>query len=120
MQPQYTGFVQPQATGMQPGLQPTMQYQSTSISSRLPTISGLPSVSGFGNNQYATGANLGTDFQNQLYARCARGEHDVVVKYGPCGIITAIACFPIGLIALLIDKEEKCIRCGQRVGGATI
>jgi hypothetical protein len=36
-----------------------------------------------------------------VLARCARGEHDVVKRYGPCGIITAVLLFPIGLIALL-------------------
>ena len=36
-----------------------------------------------------------------VFARCARGDHDVVVRYGPCGIIAAIVFFPIGLIFLL-------------------
>ncbi len=34
-------------------------------------------------------------------ARCARGDHDVETKYGVCGIITAVVCFPCGLICLL-------------------
>jgi hypothetical protein len=29
------------------------------------------------------------------------GQHDPVTRYGVCGIITAILCFPIGLICLL-------------------
>ncbi|KDR74038.1 hypothetical protein GALMADRAFT_141781 [Galerina marginata CBS 339.88] len=42
-------------------------------------------------------------YQSQL--RCARGEHDVTTRYGPCGIITAIFCFPIGFLCLLQHKE---------------
>ncbi|KAI0696020.1 hypothetical protein BC835DRAFT_1272470 [Cytidiella melzeri] len=58
---------------------------------------------------------MGSQYQAQLLARCARGEHDVEKKYGPCGIITAVICFPIGLIALFIDVERKCSRCGVRL-----
>ena len=36
-----------------------------------------------------------------VMARCARGDHEVQKKYGPCGIITAVLLFPIGLICLL-------------------
>ena len=36
-----------------------------------------------------------------VLARCAHGEHDPQNKYGICGIITALVCFPIGLICLL-------------------
>ena len=36
-----------------------------------------------------------------VFARCARGDHDVTLRYGPCGIIAAIVFFPIGLIFLL-------------------
>jgi len=35
-----------------------------------------------------------------VFARCARGEHDVVTSFGLCGIICAILLFPIGLIFL--------------------
>ena len=31
---------------------------------------------------------------------CAAGNHDYTKKYGVCGIITAILCFPCGLICL--------------------
>ncbi|CAL1708292.1 unnamed protein product [Somion occarium] len=58
------------------------------------------------------GKNEGANFQQELYARCARGEHDVEKKYGPCGIITAIMCFPCGLICLFNDITKKCARCG--------
>ncbi|KAJ3539039.1 hypothetical protein NM688_g6425 [Phlebia brevispora] len=46
-------------------------------------------------------AQIGTMYQQQLFARCARGDHDVTRKYGACGIITAVILFPIGLICLL-------------------
>ncbi|KAH9924665.1 uncharacterized protein BXZ73DRAFT_50380, partial [Epithele typhae] len=51
-----------------------------------------------------------------VFALCAQGQHDVTTKYGIAGIITAIACFPCGLIALFLDVEKRCVRCGQRVG----
>jgi hypothetical protein len=35
-----------------------------------------------------------------VYARCARGNHDVATSFGLCGIICAILLFPIGLIFL--------------------
>lgn len=57
-------------------------------------------------------ASVGDQFRQELFARCARGDHDVETRYGPCGIITAILCFPIGLICLFIDTEKKCSRCG--------
>ncbi|KAH9079504.1 hypothetical protein EDB83DRAFT_1280013 [Lactarius deliciosus] len=50
-----------------------------------------------------------------VYARCARGDHDVVTSFGLCGIICAILLFPIGLIFLCIDTEKKCARCGVRL-----
>ncbi|KAK7020541.1 hypothetical protein R3P38DRAFT_3198168 [Favolaschia claudopus] len=34
---------------------------------------------------------------------------------GVCGIITAVVCFPIGLICLFIDTEQKCDRCGIKL-----
>ncbi|KAJ3490674.1 hypothetical protein NLI96_g1243 [Meripilus lineatus] len=60
--------------------------------------------------------DLGTQYQQQLFARCARGDHDVTVRYGPCGIIAAIVFFPIGLIFLFLDVERKCARCGANLG----
>ncbi|KAI0789695.1 hypothetical protein C8Q75DRAFT_764580 [Abortiporus biennis] len=59
---------------------------------------------------------LGQQYQEQLFAQCARGDHDTVTKYGTCGIIGAILLFPIGLICLCIDKEKRCARCGILVG----
>ncbi|KAI0789687.1 hypothetical protein C8Q75DRAFT_733495 [Abortiporus biennis] len=119
-QPQQQQYyaVQPQVTG---GM---VQQQSTGVHIMQPQMTGggIPQQE----------RNVGSQFQNEygmvradsligsVYARCARGDHDVVKKYGPCGIITAIFCFPIGLIALCIDYEERCARCGVRVGGATV
>ena len=71
-----------------------------------------------------------------VFAMCANGNHDVVTKYGMVGILTAVFCFPIGLLALLyvpyaaahrvlsgpddcffdrVDKERRCVRCGALV-----
>lgn len=36
-----------------------------------------------------------------VFARCARGDHEVVKKYGPCGIISSVILFPFGLLFLL-------------------
>ncbi|EPT05144.1 hypothetical protein FOMPIDRAFT_1111814, partial [Fomitopsis schrenkii] len=47
-----------------------------------------------------------------VLARCARGDHVLSRKYGLCGILTSVFCFPFGLLALLCDYEEKCDRCG--------
>ncbi|KAI1790166.1 hypothetical protein LXA43DRAFT_891576 [Ganoderma leucocontextum] len=57
----------------------------------------------------------GVQYQQQLYAMCASGNHDVTTKYGMVGILTAVFCFPIGLLALLVDKERRCVRCGALV-----
>jgi hypothetical protein len=48
-----------------------------------------------------------------VFARCARGEHDVVKKYGPCGIITGVLLFPLGLIALL--SVSVLVECGFHI-----
>ncbi|KAJ3550995.1 hypothetical protein NMY22_g73 [Coprinellus aureogranulatus] len=45
-------------------------------------------------------ARAGAQYQTELLAACAAGRHDPKTNYGVCGIITAILCFPIGLIAL--------------------
>lgn len=42
--------------------------------------------------------DLTTGLTGTVWARCARGEHDVVVKHGLGGILTTIFCFPLGLI----------------------
>ncbi|KAI0006118.1 hypothetical protein BJV74DRAFT_761438 [Russula compacta] len=58
---------------------------------------------------------VGQHYRNQLFARCARGNHDETTSFGLCGIICAILLFPIGLIFLCIDTEKKCSRCGVRL-----
>ncbi|KAI0789696.1 hypothetical protein C8Q75DRAFT_764582 [Abortiporus biennis] len=60
-------------------------------------------------------ATTGEQYQQTLYSRCARGDHDVVTKYGFCGIFWAIVIFPIGLLCLLCDREKRCARCGARI-----
>ncbi|TBU29941.1 hypothetical protein BD311DRAFT_755492 [Dichomitus squalens] len=60
-------------------------------------------------------ASPGTQYQQQLFAMCAQGNHDATTKYGVVGIILAVVCFPCGLFALLCDREKRCVRCGVRV-----
>ncbi|KAF8237430.1 hypothetical protein L208DRAFT_1247542 [Tricholoma matsutake] len=50
-----------------------------------------------------------------VYARCAQGLHDPSIKFGICGIILAVICFPIGLICLFLDTDRVCSRCGARL-----
>ncbi|KAF8155762.1 hypothetical protein B0H34DRAFT_675899 [Crassisporium funariophilum] len=57
-------------------------------------------------------AAAGQAYRDQLFAQCAQGNHERKTEYGMCGIITAIACFPCGLICLFSDSQEKCSRCG--------
>ncbi|KIK66853.1 hypothetical protein GYMLUDRAFT_218270 [Collybiopsis luxurians FD-317 M1] len=54
----------------------------------------------------------GEQYQAQLLGQCAQGIHDPETKYGVCGIITAVICFPIGLICLFSDRTRRCARCG--------
>ncbi|EDR14866.1 uncharacterized protein LACBIDRAFT_306056 [Laccaria bicolor S238N-H82] len=47
--------------------------------------------------QPVSAAAKGEQYQQELLARCAAGQHDYSTRFGPCGIITAIvsACdFP--------------------------
>ncbi|TFK54835.1 hypothetical protein OE88DRAFT_1653353 [Heliocybe sulcata] len=65
-------------------------------------------------------AAIGSQYQQRsalllVLARCARGDHDATTSYGAGGIITAVICFPIGLLCLAADKEVKCTRCGVRL-----
>ncbi|KAJ7448341.1 hypothetical protein FB451DRAFT_1567269 [Mycena latifolia] len=57
-------------------------------------------------------ANIGESYRNGLFAQCAQGIHQPSKKYGVFGIIVAVVCFPCGLIALFVDVERKCDRCG--------
>ncbi|KIM41944.1 hypothetical protein M413DRAFT_445144 [Hebeloma cylindrosporum] len=60
-------------------------------------------------------AVVGAQYQSEMYSQCARGDHQFTTKYGPCGIITAVCCFPIGLLCLFLDTERQCVRCGLRI-----
>lgn len=78
----------------------------------------------------------GAMYQQELMAQCARGNHSYDTKvsrfsaedylvgartdhnlclaayhqYGVVGIIVAVCCFPIGLVALCCDRKEVCTR----------
>jgi len=58
---------------------------------------------------------VGQQYHEQLFSACARGQHDRTTKFGTCGIVTAICCFPIGLLCLCADKEVRCARCGVKL-----
>ncbi|KAF9260130.1 hypothetical protein L218DRAFT_962904 [Marasmius fiardii PR-910] len=62
--------------------------------------------------QEKTPAQMGEEYRAALFAECAQGRHAPTTRYGPCGIITAILCFPCGLLCLYTDSEQKCDRCG--------
>jgi len=59
-----------------------------------------------------TGAQVGYNYQLEMMAKCARGEHQMTKKYGPAGIICSVFLFPVGLLFLLCDNKKKCERCG--------
>uniref|UniRef100_D8PT71 Uncharacterized protein n=1 Tax=Schizophyllum commune (strain H4-8 / FGSC 9210) TaxID=578458 RepID=D8PT71_SCHCM len=65
--------------------------------------------------QQMTAAQVGEQYRAELFAQCAQGVHDPKTKYGVCGIITAVLCFPCGLICLFLDTEKRCARCGVKV-----
>ncbi|KAJ7430720.1 hypothetical protein B0H11DRAFT_2083542 [Mycena galericulata] len=67
------------------------------------------------NPSQRSAAQVGEDYRAQLFAQCAQGIHQPTTKYGVCGIITAVVCFPIGLICLFTDTEQKCDRCGIKL-----
>ncbi|THU97184.1 hypothetical protein K435DRAFT_620327, partial [Dendrothele bispora CBS 962.96] len=50
--------------------------------------------------QEKSAAQIGEEYRAALFAQCAQGKHSPKTTYGPCGIVTAIICFPIGLICL--------------------
>ncbi|RDB21263.1 hypothetical protein Hypma_011683 [Hypsizygus marmoreus] len=53
-------------------------------------------------------------YRASLYMRCAQGQHDWTIRFGLCGILCAIFCFPIGFICLFLDTDRVCARCGIR------
>ncbi|KAJ7097824.1 hypothetical protein B0H15DRAFT_623061 [Mycena belliarum] len=77
-----------------------------------------PELSGHQPQSYPSqrsAAQVGEEYRAQLFAQCAQGIHQPTTKYGVCGIITAVVCFPIGLICLFTDTEQKCDRCGIKL-----
>ncbi|KAF8155761.1 hypothetical protein B0H34DRAFT_798882 [Crassisporium funariophilum] len=66
----------------------------------------------FGNPAVPTAVGAGEAYRDQLFAQCAQGNHERKTEYGMCGILTAVFCFPCGLICLFSDSQEKCSRCG--------
>ncbi|KAF9053794.1 hypothetical protein BDZ89DRAFT_938703 [Hymenopellis radicata] len=62
-----------------------------------------------------TAAQIGEEYRAALFAQCAQGIHQPKTSYGLCGIITGVICFPIGLICLFMDTEQKCDRCGVKL-----
>ncbi|KAF4576775.1 Membrane protein BRI3 [Pleurotus pulmonarius] len=60
----------------------------------------------------ARDVQIGQNYQAALFARCAQGRHERTTKYGACGIIAAILLFPIGILCLFLDTEDRCAVCG--------
>ncbi|KAI0282997.1 hypothetical protein BGY98DRAFT_1058321 [Russula aff. rugulosa BPL654] len=96
---------------------PHQQYPPSSgqTFSGTPTLPQWNPVPGTGSQSIPQDEWVGQQYRNQLFAQCARGNHDETTSFGLCGIICAILLFPIGLIFLCIDTEKKCSRCGLRL-----
>ncbi|KAH8104755.1 hypothetical protein BXZ70DRAFT_614152 [Cristinia sonorae] len=140
LSPHHTGPMSPQQTGttltyqntgvpgqtMAPGQYPSpagyppqmSQHQNVAVNMTSPN--GTPTVVHSPQVVYTAATPMqmqqpmmtGSQFQQELWARCARGDHDYETKYGIGGIILGILFFPIGLICLFMDVEKKCTRCG--------
>ncbi|KAH9949822.1 hypothetical protein B0H21DRAFT_69023 [Amylocystis lapponica] len=95
----YSAFPNPQQTYIAPG-------QASPEARQVPQQQQQP---------MSADMSLALQYQHQLLARCARGDHDIHRKYGILGIVGAVVLFPCGLICLFIDSEEKCARCGVPV-----
>ncbi|KAI0667617.1 hypothetical protein C8Q78DRAFT_1051799 [Trametes maxima] len=95
-----------------PGNAQQQQYhQHPSYASAAPSQAGYPPQAGA-----QAPPTTGAQYQQQLFAMCAAGQHDVTTKHGIAGIIGAILLFPIGLLCLFLDVEKRCVRCGARLG----
>ncbi|CAL1712644.1 unnamed protein product [Somion occarium] len=115
-QPSAPGFPQPPGQEYSSGY-PYPQPKPSAQSARGPSGRGpQPQFPPGSMQQMQMDAQIGAQYQQQLYAKCARGDHDVVTKFGVCGIITAVILFPIGLVCLFLDTDKKCARCGAIVG----
>ncbi|KAJ3568161.1 hypothetical protein NP233_g5895 [Leucocoprinus birnbaumii] len=86
--------MQPQMTGQPMMGQPQVMNMGTTMSMG---SNGQPQGNAVMMNVMMPGTVGGTNYMDL----CAQGMHARTRKYGACGIITAILCFPIGLIALL-------------------
>ncbi|CAL1712646.1 unnamed protein product [Somion occarium] len=127
-QPASDSYFPPHNMGSPPQAQPGQEYSSgypypqpkpSAQSARGPSGRGpQPQFPPGSMQQMQMDAQIGAQYQQQLYAKCARGDHDVVTKFGVCGIITAVILFPIGLVCLFfsLDTDKKCARCGAIVG----
>ncbi|KIM79558.1 hypothetical protein PILCRDRAFT_560100 [Piloderma croceum F 1598] len=60
-------------------------------------------------------ALIGEEYHRQLLARCAQGNHEPKRHYGILGIVFAVILFPVGLLCLVLDSEQKCARCQVRI-----
>ncbi|KAI0647958.1 hypothetical protein C8Q79DRAFT_924996 [Trametes meyenii] len=90
---QQLGYGAPPVPG-NPQLQ--QQHQHPSYASAAPSQVGYPPQAGA-----QAPLTAGAQYQQQLFAMCAAGQHDVITKHGVAGIIGAILLFPIGLLCLL-------------------
>lgn len=45
-------------------------------------------------------------------ALCQQKGHEPMTNYGTLGILSAIFCFPVGIICCLLDQRTMCRRCG--------
>ncbi|KAJ3768766.1 hypothetical protein FB446DRAFT_254492 [Lentinula raphanica] len=103
------GQYPPRAAMVQPGMpQPAMPYQPAGPGTFMSQPQSIPGPQP---------QVVGDQYRAHLFAQCAQGIHDPHTKYGVCGIITAVVCFPIGLICLFTDREQRCHRCGIRLDG---
>ncbi|KAH9996773.1 hypothetical protein BJV77DRAFT_986224, partial [Russula vinacea] len=107
----------PPSVGSPSNPPPQQQYPPSSGQnySGSPTLHPQWNAPGTGSQSMPPDEWVGQQYRNQLFAQCARGDHDPTTSFGLCGIICAILLFPIGLIFLCIDTEKKCSRCGVRL-----
>ncbi|KAJ7219369.1 hypothetical protein GGX14DRAFT_560457 [Mycena pura] len=105
----------PQTYATQPGAQPQQGYAQPYAQPQQGYPQGQPYPPHPQFQTQPSAAQVGEEYRAQLFAQCAQGIHQPTTKYGMCGIITAILCFPIGLICLFTDTEQKCDRCGIKL-----
>ncbi|KAF7763662.1 hypothetical protein Agabi119p4_8199 [Agaricus bisporus var. burnettii] len=99
---------QPQMIMAQPRL--TLQHSTMSMNTKVGL--GQQPIQPQATGVMMTGMTPGMMLVPNYLALCQQGHHAITTRYGPCGIITAVILFPIGLLALLVDVEKRCTRCG--------